>query len=167
MYNLIMRIHSFEPIVNSECRIIILGSIPGIESLRKQEYYGHPQNKFWDVLYGVFKEKPDNEYSLKKLFLLNHGIALWDVIKSCERKGSADSAIKNIKLNDFYSLFTENPRIKCIFFNGRAAENIFKKNFSFPDITSIYLGSTSPAHAVAIKERICDWSVIPKRLLNE
>ncbi len=134
--------------------------MPGAMSLRKQEYYGHPQNKFWDVIYGIFNEIPDSDYGRKKQFLLNHGIALWDVIEACERRGSADSAIKNIELNDFNFLFIEYPGIICIFLNGRKAENLFNKNFSFPGIKTIYLGSTSPAHAVPMKERIRDWSAI-------
>jgi TDG/mug DNA glycosylase family protein len=153
-----VRIHGFAPIIDKNCRILVLGSMPGVESLRKQEYYGHPQNKFWDVIYGVFGKSPDYDYEDKKKFLLDHNIALWDVIKSCERTGSLDSKIKNVITNDFQSLLTDYPRIEHIFFNGRTAEKLYNRNFTFPEISTLYLGSTSPAHAVPFEIRIADWS---------
>ncbi|MDX1357294.1 MAG: DNA-deoxyinosine glycosylase [Clostridia bacterium] len=155
-----MRLHSFAPIIDHKCRILILGSIPGAESLRKQEYYGHPQNKFWDVIYGVFGKSPDYDYEDKKKFLLDQNIALWDVIKSCERTGSLDSKIKNAIVNDFQSLLSDHPRIKHIFFNGRTAEKLFKENFTFAGIKTTYLGSTSPAHAVPMERRLSEWSLV-------
>ena len=155
-----MRIFGFGPVIDKGCRVLVLGSMPGVESLRKQEYYGHPQNKLWDVIYGIFKEKPPGDYELKKKFILEHKIALWDVIESCERIGSSDSKIKNVKLNDFESLFMKYPDIKHVYFNGRTSEKLFMKNFSFPEIRTTYLGSTSPAHALPLEKRLKDWSKI-------
>lgn len=155
-----MKIHSFEPVVNKNCRILILGSMPGPESIRRDEYYAHPQNKFWDVIYGLFNTVPDSDYILKKQFLLKNGIALWDVIKSCEREGSSDTAIRNVELNEIPNLLTKYPNIRCVFFNGRKTECLFEKNFKHHGIKSFYLGSTSPAHAVPMESRINDWSKI-------
>lgn len=115
------RIFSFPPIVDSNSRILILGSIPGVKSLEKQQYYGHPQNKFWKIIFELLNEDFTGDYGEKIRMLKKHRIALWDVIDSCERKGSLDSEIKNeeaTKSRNFlkntrifrpYSVTVENP----------------------------------------------------------
>jgi len=89
---------SFPPIADSSCVCLILGSMPGEESLRRQQYYGHPRNAFWRI---INENLPNRSYEDRCSFLLAHGIALWDVLKSAHRQGSLDSAIRNEKPNEF------------------------------------------------------------------
>ncbi len=100
-------IHSFAPIINQDSRVLILGSMPGKTSLGKGQYYSHPFNQFWTFIYSIFKLQPDTTYTAKQLSLKSRHIALWDVIKDCERSGSSDSEIINPSINDFASLFTK------------------------------------------------------------
>ncbi len=97
-----MTIASFAPIVDARTKILILGSIPGIKSLEKVEYYGNKQNQFWKIICTIFNNTvvPDC-YKNKVDFLLQNRIGLWDVVRNCERKGSLDIAIKNQEINDF------------------------------------------------------------------
>ena len=156
------RIGSFAPVADSRSETLILGSIPGAESLRKQQYYGFERNAFWRVMFVLLDEPPTDDYEEKKRVLLRHGIALWDVIESCERAGSLDANIKNAKANDFASFFAAHPRIRRVFFNGQKAHNTFKRQVGmvFDGISFTALGSTSPAHAVPFEKRIADWRQI-------
>ncbi len=157
------RIQSFSPIVDENSEILILGSVPGIRSLEMNEYYAHPQNTFWRILFQIFNEDFTNHYQEKILFLKKHHIALWDVIESCERKGSTDATIKNEDENDIVSLLDSYPNIKAIFCNGQKSyKNLIKilgKNFRLP----IYvLPSTSPLHTISLDEKYKIWSVFIK-----
>ena len=89
------KISSFPPIINNESKILILGSIPGIKSLEMQQYYAHPQNKFWKIIFDLFSEDFTTDYSERIKILEKYHVALWDVIDTCERKGSLDSEIRN------------------------------------------------------------------------
>lgn len=153
------KIYSFEPIADRNSRILILGSIPGSASLIKRQYYGHERNGFWKVIYSLFEEDYEDDYGKRKMFLLSHDIALWDVIKSCEREGSLDSNIRNPEVNDFKEFFKEHPNIKKVFFNGQKAFALFKKTegFQFEGISFTRLKSTSPANAVRLSEKLEDW----------
>lgn len=161
------RITSMPPIVCSNCRVLILGSIPGEESLRKQQYYAHPRNQFWRIIYALFDLTPDEDYNKRVEFMKSKGIALWDVIGSCKREGSLDSAIKDETANDFYKLFQENPRIKHVFFNGTKAYETFRKKVgfgSFEGITFTRLCSTSPALRSTFEEKLEVWKGLKKYL---
>lgn len=149
--------------------MLILGSIPGIESLRKKEYYGHERNDFWRIMYYLLNEEYVSDYSERVRFLIKHGIALWDVVKSCEREGSADTNIKHPVVNDFNGFFSSYPRIRHVFFNGRAAYKLFRKYIGFyfeSGITFTYLRSTSPAYAAVFERKISDWRAILTVLNN-
>ncbi|NLC30680.1 MAG: DNA-deoxyinosine glycosylase [Candidatus Moranbacteria bacterium] len=151
-----------KPIVDQNSRILILGSMPGEESLKKKEYYGFKHNHFWEILFRLFHEKTREDYEEKKIFVLNHNIAIWDVIKNCEREGSLDSNIKNPQVNDFDAFFKDYPNIERIYFNGKAAENLFKK-FVLKQIAPmnkqfISLPSTSPANTIGIEKKILQWA---------
>lgn len=142
---------SFSPIINHQSKILILGSMPGVKSLEKQQYYAHPQNRFWKLI-GLlcnYNNLSDLEYDNKLNILLNNKLALWDVIKSCERKGSMDSDILNESPNNFDLLLKKYPNIEKICFNGNKAYTSFKKYF--PEFLLNYnyfvLPSTSPANA--------------------
>ncbi len=157
-------IYSFEPVVDGRSRILILGSMPGKESLRKQQYYGHAQNAFWKLMSALLNEPHYEDYEKRLDMLLRNSIALWDVIQSCERKSSLDSDIKNAEAHDFAAFFAAHPNIRRVFFNGHMAYNTFARQvgFEFNEIVFERLGSTSPAHAISFEKRLTDW----KRILT-
>lgn len=141
---------SFSPNIDENSKILILGSMPGTRSLEQQQYYAHPQNRFWKVIGKCcnFDNLQELNYSDKLNFLLNNQIALWDVIKSCKRTGSLDSNIKSEKPNDIRALLKK-YNIKRICLNGNKSYSAFKKYF--PELLKQYacykLPSTSPANA--------------------
>ncbi len=146
------------PIIDEECKIIILGSMPGAESLRKGEYYGHPRNAFWRIMFDMLDCDFTDDYDAKKKMLLDNHIALWDVISYCEREGSLDSNIKEDIPNDFNSLFLDYPNIKRVYFNGQKAYDTFRRKVGFDSEKNyIRLPSTSPAHAIAYSKKLMVW----------
>ncbi len=156
---------SFEPSINSNSKILILGSMPGIKSLEEQQYYAHPQNRFWNVMGHICHEPlmPQFNYSEKLITLLNNNIALWDTIKSCKRIGSLDTNIKNENPNDIKNLLKNYPNIKTIILNGSKSFTAFKKYF--PDLSEKYpcykMPSTSPANARYNLDRLIkEWELI-------
>lgn len=152
-------IRCFEPVVDERSRVLILGSMPGKESLRKAQYYGHARNAFWPLMCTLLNTPYTADYAARLNMLQAHGIALWDVLRSCVRSSSLDADIKNPIVNDFHGFFTAYPRIMHVFFNGGKACETFKRHvgFDFAHITFHKLGSTSPAHAIAFEKRIHDW----------
>lgn len=140
-------IHPIPPVYNKNSRILILGSFPSVKSREGEFFYHHPQNRFWKVVSTVFDETLPVTIEEKKSMLLNNGIAVWDVIQSCEITGSADSSIKNVVPNDLTQILNT-ADIKRIFTNGNTASRLYKK-YIFPKtgIESIRLPSTSPANA--------------------
>ena len=142
---------SFNASIDINSKILILGSMPGVKSLEEQQYYAHPQNRFWKVIGRICKEPKLSEldYNTKLKTLLNNNIAFWDTIKSCKREGSLDSDIKNEKPNDIRKLLKKYPNIKIICLNGNKSYSAFKKYF--PDLLEKYncykMPSTSPANA--------------------
>ncbi|MCD8049479.1 MAG: DNA-deoxyinosine glycosylase [Clostridia bacterium] len=156
-----MQIHPFDAIFDENSKILILGSFPSVKSREQMFFYGHPQNRFWRVLGGVFGEAAPETIEEKKRFLLSHGVALWDVIASCEIEGSSDSSIKNVTANDLSKILT-GADIRQIFTNGRTSEKYFNK-YTRPVIgrECIALPSTSPANAAWSLERLIEaWRVI-------
>lgn len=157
-------LNGFKPIIDKNCKVLILGTMPSQKSLQKTEYYGNPQNKLWEIIYALFDETVDVDYEKKKDFLLKHHIALWDVLDSCEREGSSDSKIKKPVPNDFESLLGHHPNIKSIFFNGQKAQELFMKlvlsKLAQKHIFLSRLPSTSPAHAIKFGEKLKAWQVI-------
>lgn len=142
---------SFKPLIDNNSKILILGSMPGVKSLEEQQYYAHPQNRFWKVMGSICNEPKLSEldYEIKLKILLNNNIALWDTIKSCKREGSLDSDIQNEKPNDIRKLLKKYPNIQTICLNGNKSYTAFKKYF--PDLLEKYnclkMPSTSPANA--------------------
>lgn len=159
------RIFSFPPIVDSNSRILILGSIPGVKSLEKQQYYGHPQNKFWKIIFELLNEDFTGDYGEKIRMLKKHHIALWDVIDSCERKGSLDSEIKNEEANQIPEFLEKYPNIQAIFCNGgksyKNVQKILGKHFKIP---VFLLPSTSPLHTVPFEKKLEEWRRIKTHL---
>ncbi|MBO4904270.1 MAG: DNA-deoxyinosine glycosylase [Lachnospiraceae bacterium] len=146
--------HPIQPFYDEGSRILILGSFPSVKSREQMFFYGHPQNRFWKVLAAVFEDDLPASVPEKKLFLTRHHIALWDVIGSCDIKGSSDSSIENVVANDL-SVILDNARIEHIFVNGRTAEKYYKKYIG-PKIKTeaVCLPSTSPANAAWTMERL-------------
>ncbi|OON91921.1 MAG: DNA-deoxyinosine glycosylase [Epulopiscium sp. Nele67-Bin002] len=155
-------LESFNPIINCNSKVLIVGSMPGGMSLEMQQYYAHPQNHFWKILFNLFNEPLCLDYDAKKDLLFRHNVALWDVIKCCEREGSLDSKIKDEVVNDFDWLFNTYPNIDAVFFNGQKAFNIFKKQigFNFANVEFITLGSTSSAYTIKFDKKLEMWKAI-------
>ena len=139
------------PNIDKDCRALILGSMPGVKSLEAQQYYAHPQNRFWPMMAHLLGEELPSAYEEKLAMLLRHHIALWDSIGSCEREGSLDSAIRDEQGNDFVALLQEYPGIRAIYFNGGKSAQAFKRYnkalLARPDIAFHAMPSTSPANA--------------------
>lgn len=151
-------IHSFEPIINSNSEVLILGTLPGPQSLSMKQYYAHPQNQFWRILYHLFgREKVDSAYEEKIRFVLEHRIAIWDIFHTAERKGALDSNIKNVVVNDIMGLVEKYPNIKRILLSGRTSEKAFLSNFPSVPVSAIYVPSPSPAHTKPLDEKIRIW----------
>lgn len=139
------------PNIDKNCKVLILGSMPGVKSLEEQQYYAHPQNRFWPMMAYLLKEELPTDYPAKLSMLLRHHIALWDSIGSCEREGSLDSAIRNEKGNDCSALLQDYPKIRTICFNGGKSAQTFKRYnkelMKRRDIAFHAMPSTSPANA--------------------
>lgn len=149
--------------------MLILGSMPGEESLRRQQYYAHPRNAFWPVMGALFKFSPNESYAARTRHLILNHIALWDVLKKCKRDGSLDSSIDDasISVNNFKAFFRKNPGIRTVFFNGTRAEQEFNRRVkphlpaSCRHLEYIRLPSTSPAMAsLPLKQKTARWAVI-------
>ncbi|MFQ3174850.1 MAG: hypoxanthine-DNA glycosylase [Flavobacterium sp.] len=153
-------ITSFPPFINSDTEILILGTMPGIASLEKQEYYAHPRNHFWKIIYTLFDSMPvSGVFNEKIKFLQLNKIGLWDVLENCERRGSLDVHIKNQTENDFKSLFQEFPGINKIVFNGKESYRFFANKFGqIEGITYYVMPSTSPANTIAFENKLKSWS---------
>lgn len=139
---------SFKPAINNNSKILILGSMPGIKSLEMAQYYAHPQNRFWKVMSVLCNtDLVSLDYGKRIETLLKNNFALWDVIKSCSREGSLDSAIENEKPNNIKALLKKYPNIEKIYLNGNKSYSAFKKYF--PELLPISkkMPSTSPANA--------------------
>ena len=155
---------SFDPIIDNESKILILGSMPGRKSLAMQQYYAHPQNRFWKLLAQLLEEKLPQNYQEKQNLLLSQHIALWDTLAYCEREGSLDSDIKNEQPNALLPLLAEHKQLRAIFCNGGKAQAAFKRYFAkkLPhDIAVYYFHSTSPANArMRLDDLAQEWQVI-------
>ena len=143
----------FPPSIDENCTILILGSMPGVTSLEKQQYYAHPQNRFWPLMAQLLEHSdsaPAN-YADRLQMLLRHHIALWDSIDTCDRDGSLDTAIRNVAANDFTAFLQKYPMLHTICFNGAKSFQTFKRYnkqlLKNPAIRFLPMPSTSPANA--------------------
>ncbi len=145
------RSQGFPPIAASHARVLVLGSLPGQRSIDEGRYYAHPQNVFWQIMQELLGV--DGDYATRCSQLAGHGIALWDVLHSSVRPGSMDAAIRvdTASANDFASFFREHRQLRLIAFNGRKAEQLYRRFVDplgiTPDVRRIGLPSTSPAYA--------------------
>ena len=160
------KLEGFPPITSKSTKVLVLGSMPSETSLLKQQYYGHPRNAFWPIMGVLFAALPELAYDQRKAILVQKGIAVWDVLKTCKRPGSMDSDIEmaSVETNDFVSFFASHPMLKQVFFNGGKAENVYKKYIE-PELSSRFdyihyhrLPSTSPAYAsMNLQQKIAAW----------
>ncbi len=155
-------LHTLKPIFDENSKILILGSLPSVISREKNFYYANPTNRFWMILENIFNVKL-NTPEEKEKFLLKNNIALWDVIKSCDIKGSSDSFIKDVKVNNIKEII-KNSKIKYIFCTGKTSYNLFNKYIKV-NIPVSYLPSPSSANAkMKLNDLINEYKVIKKYL---
>ncbi len=153
--------HPISPVWNERSKVLILGSFPSVKSRNELFFYAHSQNRFWKVLSRLCGVAEFSCVEEKKAFLLDRGIALWDVIACCEIEGSSDSSIRNAMPNDLSDIIL-NSDVKAVFTNGKTAWKLYNR-YQLPrtHIESICLPSTSSANAAFSLERlVCEWSCI-------
>jgi hypoxanthine-DNA glycosylase len=135
--------------------------MPGKKSLSLNQYYGHGGNQFWRILFDLFNVDYSVDYEKRTQLAINNHVAIWDVLKACERETSADSDILQEEPNDFESFFAEQINLKTIFFNGQGARDYFYNYLKAPDIPTLLLPSTSPANTrFTYREKLEKWKEI-------
>lgn len=156
----------FTAVARTDARVLILGSMPGVASLEATQYYAFPRNAFWRIMGELFAAGPQLDYPSRLQKLTENHIALWDVINTCFRPGSLDSAIseEGMATNDFSGFFKTHPHISHVFFNGQKAADLFKKKVA-PGLAEkheyLVLPSTSPANAAkSYAAKLEAWSVL-------
>jgi TDG/mug DNA glycosylase family protein len=159
---------SFPPIAGRDARVLILGSLPGQESLRQRKYYAQPRNAFWPIMGALFGAAPALPYAERRRLLLANGVAVWDVCARAFRAGSLDSAIvaSSVVPNDFAAFFAAHLSIAQIFFNGAKAAELYRRRVvpALPPplrvLPAVVLPSTSPAYAALdLAAKIRRWTV--------
>jgi hypoxanthine-DNA glycosylase len=163
-------VQSFAPVADRHADILILGSMPGRDSLAAGQYYAHPYNLFWKIMAAMLGFELQMPYRNRLRALRAARIALWDVMHSCKRAGSLDASIEasTIKANDFLSFFRSHKGIDRVFFNGSTAEATYVRHV-LPSVTSLglhytRLPSTSPAHAaLSYRQKLAAWRTVLKQ----
>ena len=158
---------SFPPVAAANARVLVLGSVPGKVSLQAARYYAHERNAFWPIMGDLLGAGPDLPYAQRLEKLKAAGIALWDVIATCQRQSSLDADIvsASVRANGFSAFFAVHRSIDRDFFNGAAAQSSFRRHV-LPDLGGANLQlaclpSTSPAHAACTyADKLAAWSVI-------
>ena len=151
-----VQIHPFPPLYDTDSKVLILGSFPSVKSREMMFFYGHPQNRFWKVIAGIFDKKIPTSIEEKRELILGNHLALWDVIAECEISGSSDASIKNARANDL-SVILEHAPIRKIIVNGKTAERLYIKYIEpVTGIKAVALPSTSPANAAWSLEKLID-----------
>ncbi len=162
-----MQASGFPPLLGNRAVVLILGSMPGQASLQARQYYAHPRNAFWPLMGRLFDIDPQASYETRTRLLVEQGVAVWDVLASCIRPGSLDSAIdqQSIKVNDFSGLFSHATDLTHIFFNGTTAETLYRRHVLKAGVggsmTLCRLPSTSPAHAsMTFDTKLTCWQAV-------
>lgn len=159
----------FPPILGSGARVLVLGSLPSVKSLEKNQYYGHPRNAFWPIMGELFGAGRELAYAERRKIMVDNGVAIWDVLASSNRPGSMDAAIdeKSATANDFNALLRDHPGIRLICFNGQAAARLFRRlvapTLENGSTTLDYqtMPSTSPAYAaMRFEEKLARWRLV-------
>lgn len=156
-------LHGLPPIIGDAPRVLVLGNMPSAMSLAAAQYYGNPRNAFWPIMGAIFGFDAVAPYDVRTSALQAHGVAVWDVLRSCRRAGSLDSAVESDSMvpNDFHALFDAHPTIQRVMFNGAAAEKNFNRLVRVPtDRRFVRLPSTSPAQTMRYEDKLAAWRVI-------
>ena len=148
---------SFEPIYTPQARILIVGSMPSVKSLEQAQYYAHPRNAFWRILFDIFSEPPTLDYERKKALICGHGLALWDAAAICEREGSLDSDMHDVVYNDFSTLYEVCTDIRTVLCNGATAHSLFLKSGYAGERRVVRMPSTSPAYTLPYEKKLALW----------
>ncbi|MGC6471502.1 MAG: DNA-deoxyinosine glycosylase [Parvibaculales bacterium] len=161
------RANHFPPVLPPAARTLILGSLPGVASLKAQQYYAHPRNAFWPIIAALAGlDTPPAPYAARLALLDQLGLALWDVAASAERQASADATMRRVETGDFQTLYRRHPAICRVCFNGRTAETLYRRHVlpGLPEdirtrlVHHPALPSTSPAHAaMSLAEKKRKW----------
>ena len=151
------RQRGFPPLIDENIEVLILGSFPSPASLKKRQYYGHPQNHFWKLM-GALLDKPlfEMDYAQRLPLLLQHRIGVWDVLHKCERAGALDSNIRNAVNNDFRKVTHVALGLKRVCFNGRTAGR-FEPVFAEAGYDTLALPSSSPAYTLKFEAKLKAW----------
>ena len=171
-----VRKNGLAPVYREDARVLILGSMPGEQSLQMQQYYAYPRNQFWRMIADIRSEavsgapssgetEPPADYGLRLSFASDCRIALWDVIGSCLREGSLDTNIREELPNDIPLLLDRCPDIAAVFFNGGKAASSFKRHFGYAllsdrGIDYEIMPSTSPAHTMSYQKKYRSWRML-------
>jgi hypoxanthine-DNA glycosylase len=160
--------HSFPPVVGAEPRVLVLGTLPGEESLRRQQYYAHPRNLFWPILFALFDGRLERNYAARLAFAVAHRVALWDVCASGERAASADATIRREEPNAIEALLDAHPSIAAVAFNGSGARRLYDRHFRRrPPLVYLALPSTSPAYAgLDFAAKLARWGTLRAAMLG-
>lgn len=156
----------FAPVAREDAVLLILGTMPSAQSLQRREYYGHPRNGFWPILFALWGAECPADYEQRCRFLLDRRIALWDVLRDCQRDGSADAVIRQPRANDFTGFQAGHPHIRAMFFNSRNAETFYHRLVApdpFFHLPQTVLPSTSPARAMKWEEKKTAWQPLRDR----
>jgi double-stranded uracil-DNA glycosylase len=154
-------VRCLSPVHGELPEVVILGSFPSRQSLLKKEYYGNPRNHFWHIMEALFSIDRDLPYDLRTSRLIDHRIALWDVICTCSRKGSADARIRDPEFNDLAGFLAAFPTLRLVVLNGSSAARYYHRlNISGP-VPAVVLPSTSPANTrFTLKEKVRRWEIV-------
>jgi len=157
---------SFPPITDPRARVLVLGTLPGEESLRRGEYYAHPRNLFWPIVFALFSTTPATDYPGKLAFVVARRIALWDVCELAEREASADAAIRRERPNAIDRLLDTHPQIRAVAFNGSGAQRLYDRHFTRrAELAYLALPSTSPARArLDFAAKLARWTALREAL---
>lgn len=151
----------FPPVTGPEPLILILGSFPSVISFAYGEYYGNPRNRFWQVMEELFNIPAALPYPERTLRLTQERVALWDIVSTCSRPGSADSRIRQPVPNDIAGFVRARPSVRIIALNGSTAGHLYHRFAEVPGIHSVTLPSTSPANAaMTLGEKMKAWEVL-------
>jgi hypoxanthine-DNA glycosylase len=150
---------SFPPVADARTRLLILGSLPGEESLARRQYYANPRNHFWRLIGAVIgKDLVALPYGARLEALLAAGIGLWDTVGAATRRGSLDGAIRGHFANDLAALAATLPDLRAVAFNGGKAAALGRPQLAGrPDLALIPLPSSSPAYTLAFEEKLAAW----------
>lgn len=153
-------LHGLPPIVGEDPTVLVLGNMPSVLSLTHGQYYGNPRNAFWRICAAIYGFDPDAPYEQRTAELIRHGIAVWDVLQSCRRIGSLDSAVERGSMvpNDIDAFVDTHSSIRLLVFNGAAAEANYRRLVrDGPAVRTARLPSTSPAHTMRFTDKLAHW----------